>query len=565
MAEITLNNIIDAIKSVPKTNIVTYLDEFVDNKVGTYQSYSKMYRRGFVFKQFPNLKEMFDYIDEVTNSNVSMQNWADRTLKDNNNTFEKFNNNINTTNPKLIETQNVVSSLITNIKSYVNIGGLYEKDRIIASQDKRGFFDFSLASQGLYRPIEFYSSLLKEEIESGKIDNPFKALGLTDGVVSPDKVEKLNEIFIYRGVGKSYQCERRQRGSTKVFNEFSDICYLGNTTEGVIVPKNKSNDKIFNGKDKIRLKYASSNKKSYLIFKKKKDSTKYVDIFCAYNFTRAKNGVRVLSIIPALLVAGALEEYGIQVRISILRLGSDNDVSTTISIPLKEYNESLMLAFDRITNVIGEKESGQSVLGFLKGVIQTTTNQAPKIDSKSTAFGSIAYWEESYMVDMMQRYKNWASANKDQPFINSKVANPNFQFGIPTMVQNERGIRNQFKGEIGDVLTYDDILLNLPSIIFKFYYYMDFLAIEMLDMAEFTNQIVTRYVNDKNFREFFELPNDKNELKDIIRRYIRGILTEKYFKITGGEYADNEEQKTEKDNSFDSKIKVLNESLNTIL
>ena len=458
MAEITINNIIDAIKSVPKTNIVTYLNEFVDNKVGTYQNYSKMYRRGFVFKQFPNLKEMFDYIDEVKNSNVSMQNWADRTLKDNNNTFEKFNNNINTTNPKLIETQNVVSSLITNIKSYVNIGGLYEKDRIIASQDKRGFFDFSLASQGLYRPIEFYSSLLKEEIESGKIDNPFKALGLTDGVVSPDKVEKLNEIFIYRGVGKSYQCERRQRGSTKVFNEFSDICYLGNTTEGVIVPKNKSNDKIFNGKDKIRLKYASSNKKSYLIFKKKKDSTKYVDIFCAYNFTRAKNGVRVLSIIPALLVAGALEEYGIQVRISILRLGSDSDVSTTISIPLKEY-----------------------------------------------------------------------------------------------------------KGEIGEVLTYDDILLNLPSIIFKFYYYMDFLAIEMLDMAEFTNQIVTRYVNDKNFREFFEVPNDKNELKDIIRRYIRGILTEKYFKITGGEYADNKEQKTEKDNSFDSKIKVLNESLNTIL
>jgi hypothetical protein len=86
------------------------------------------------------------------------------------------------------------------------------------------------------------------------------------------------------------------------------------------------------------------------------------------------------------------------------------------------------------------------------------------------------------MNDMMQRYKNWAEENKDQTFFNSKVINPNFQFALS---QSYRYLSNK--------LDYALILDELHNIFYKYYYYMDFLAIEMLSMREFVKTLYKRF------------------------------------------------------------------------
>ena len=149
---------------------------------------------------------------------------------------------------------------------------------------------------------------------------------------------------------------------------------------------------------------------------------------------------------------------------------------------------------------------------------------------------------------------NWSEENKDKDFIDTKVTNPNFQIALPISTVR-----------VGDELTYEDIIKNLPKIIFKFYYYMDFLAIEMLSIQEFVEQIYTRFSTDKYFRDFFELSLNAKELKKIVRDYTKTILSEKYRVVDYGEYADTKEQQEEKSNLFLSKVKFLEEALDNIV
>jgi len=569
MAKVDANNIIDAIKSVKQQDIAKFVENFNNNKAYKSSDFDEMWKNGFSFEQFKSIKDSYNKIDKLRNnpdSNPTDNNIIEERLEvlDDYNfgSYQDFIDNIEIDDPDFIDTKIITDSLLKNIKSFVNIGGLYKRDRIIASQDKRGFFDFSLASQGLYRPIEFYSEELKIDIKNKILENPFALEELPDGVVNPNKVEKFVGKFIY---DNKYTCERRQRGTTDVFNTFPDECRIGTISTGISVTlkKNITKDIVFNGRGRNKLKYASTNKKSYLIFERKKDNAKYVDIFCAYNFLRSTNGVRILGILPALLVAGALEEYNIKVRISAQRLGSQDGVHTTISIPLKDYEEPLKESYNKIMNINGKKSTGENYFGFFKVILQNSTTQAPRKKTIETWFPQVEYMFDGYYTQMMSRYKNWIEENKDKDFVNTKVTNPNFQIGIPTLGKNYDGFLDETN--IENKLTYVDIIANLPFVFYKFYYYMDFLAIEMLTMQEFTKQIVNRFVDDKNFKIFFKVPVDKVELRKIIREYIVGILTEKYVINVGGAYADTSEQKRIKNETFEAKIKFLDESLDNLL
>jgi hypothetical protein len=157
------------------------------------------------------------------------------------------------------------------------------------------------------------------------------------------------------------------------------------------------------------------------------------------------------------------------------------------------------------------------------------------------------------MNDMMQRYKNWAEENKDKSFFNSKVINPNFQFAL-----------NQSKLPLAKDLDYPIILDQLHNIFFQFYYYMDFLAIEMLGMREFIKSIYKRFTEDVTFRKIYELPSTKKEIMDLIRAYVITMLVQKYNVVAGGKYFDTPEQVRKKETTFKDKIISLNEEINSI-
>ena len=160
------------------------------------------------------------------------------------------------------------------------------------------------------------------------------------------------------------------------------------------------------------------------------------------------------------------------------------------------------------------------------------------------------------MNDMMQRYKNWANKNKESEFIDTKVENPNFQFSVPTV--------QDLPMDSGRVVDSDMLFANLHRTFFMFYYYMDFLAIEMIPMQNFVKAIDKRFTDDKSFKSLFEVPNTTKEKKELILNYITTILKEKYAPVSGGFYEDTSEQTEKKDKDFESKLYNLKESVNSL-
>jgi len=559
-----LDNLFEVVQQIGQKPFSTFVNNWAQTTITQGQSdYASVSSNGFVFKQFKSLEDAFAFKEETLNKpnkeyyeRVALSNVAGSEFKD----FKSFTDFINQPKPSFTKIKKISKTLVENIKTLINLGGLYKNDRIVVTEDTRGIFDFGLASLGLFRPIEFYSQKLQEDVKKGTIENPFKFEGLEAGVINPNKVNKKIigglSFFTFKHMGKDYDCEKRQRGATKVFNTFSSECFLKPNDDGIILTYYLNDqNKVYNGKDGIRLKYASTNKKSYLIYNKKDDSVKNVDIFMPINkISSVNDSSRGLFLFPAYLISATLEQYGIQSRISALRLGTDNRTQITVSIPVKDYTESTTESFDRIYGLLSQRDSAESFFAFFKIMASNEGVQAQPSGDTSTSFSDVFYYERNYMNIMMQRYKNWSDTNKDKDFVNTKVVNPNFQFAL-----------NTTDGDIADAsIKYQNILEYLHQIFYTFYYYMDFLAIEMIDMAEFQKSIYKRITEDVTFRKIYSVPSSKQEIKDLMRSYTIAILVEKYKVVTGGAYSDTPEQKRTKEESFKEKILKLDEALNLI-
>lgn len=566
-----IDNLFQIIQTAGKKPYTTFVRNWSSSAINSNSSsFSDSSKGGFNFRQYKGLEDAFNEIEKIRNKPIktpeeqsALYYVSDSRYRD----FKSFNNALKIPDTKFEKIKKISKVVVENIKTLINLGGLYKNDRIRITEDTRGIFDFGLASLGLYRPVEFYSEKLKNDILDGVLKNPYSFQGLENGVVLPEDVNKkiINNIsfFIYKKNDKEYYCERRQRGATKVFNNFSDECFLKENSDGIILTYYISDtNKIFNGKGDIRLKYASNNKKCYLIYDKKDDSVKYVDIFMPVNFlSNVNDASRGLFLLPAYLISATLEEYGIQTRISALRIGSQELSSrntdlilTTISIPLKEYQESSKEAFDKIYYLLSTSNYAGEFFAFFKIIAQNDGFQIPSMNNAQKGFSSVDYNERKYMNLMLQRYKNWVEANKDQPFVNTKVTNNNFQFALNTTGSN-----------ITDTtITYENILDYIHQVFYTFYYYMDFLAIEMVDMNEFIKSIYKRVTEDETFNKIFDRPSDKRQILDMIRQYALSILVEKYQIVTFGAYADTKEQIDKKENTFKEKVLLLNEAVKNL-
>ena len=446
-----LNNFFDIVRQVGKMDFSIYVNQFAQY-TQTSNSFNSDFKNGFVFKQFASFESSFDEIKKIRKiPNDKIKGYEREALSSVSDsdfdTLESTNNYFSSVNSRFSTIKSLSKTIINNLKELVNLGGIYKNDKLVVTADDRGVFDFSLASLGLYRPIEFYSEELKQDIEKGILENPFIYLKTENGVVLNDKVIKvktgLNNGFKFFINQKEYDCERRQKGATKVLNNFSDKCFLKQTNQGIFVTYSFENiNKVFNGEGKIRLKYASSNKKSYLIYDKKDDNVKYVDIFVPINYIAGKQAP-ALNLIPAYLVAVALEGFGIETRISAMRIGTDRETTISVSIPVKNYTESTKESFDRTFNLLGRQDVAKNYFKFFKIIAENEGIQADATGDTDSAFDNINYYRQDYVINMMQRYKNWAKENKDKSFINTKVSNPNFQFG---MVQKDNRLDEDLSG-----------------------------------------------------------------------------------------------------------------------
>lgn len=216
-----------------------------------------------------------------------------------------------------------------------NLGGENDKSRLEFTDRPIGVFDFSLASQQLFRVHEFYSDKLM-------IEQPtlFESYNLPPGVVPNYYVSKIvvqgvnNFVFKDDKTNTEYICVRRQKGLTKLLQSQPTLKTKIQEGTGLIIPAEPTN----------KVKFASKTKKPYLKYKRQGGKVRYVEIYSAHYYTRMQNdfGFAVRHI-PVIMAAEYLEKMGTLTKLYVTRFvipkpgnatPKETDVDTGITLPL---------------------------------------------------------------------------------------------------------------------------------------------------------------------------------------------------------------------------------------
>ena len=215
-----------------------------------------------------------------------------------------------------------------------NLGGENDKSRLEFTDRPIGVFDFSLASQQLFRVHEFYSEKLK-------LEQPdlFKSYDVPSGVVPNYYVNKIVvqgvNNFVYKNpdTGKEYICVRRQKGLTKLLEQQPNLQTKIQEGTGLIIPAQPTN----------KVKFASKTKKPYLKYKKQGGKVRYVEIYSAHYYTRMSGNFQyAVRHIPVLMAAEYLEKMGTLTKIYATRFVIPEQTTRNRPVPLTN---------DKLTNI----------------------------------------------------------------------------------------------------------------------------------------------------------------------------------------------------------------------
>ena len=227
------------------------------------------------FKFFPTSEE-FD-ADVIANYAKIPDSWHSKTKFGANyrpsRGFEGTDNRAELDNIKTFIDPTTLDEMIANAKelfAIINLGGAFEKDRMKPTDRPIGVFDFSLASKGLYKPMEYYCEKLDKIIDPTYVSTLVKPDG-TLGFVYYEKKD---------GITTSYQLKQQQEGT---FCMKQKALYKEELISEGYLPEDaeiKASKKFPN----CRLVFATRTKKVYLtrIGKTKmKDEgdAKYVDLY----------------------------------------------------------------------------------------------------------------------------------------------------------------------------------------------------------------------------------------------------------------------------------------------
>ena len=526
-----------------------------------------------IFKQYKSLEVAFEEIEDarknmgVMNSGLDFASATNFVTDPKYADFASLINSFSLTSPNFEASKEVALSVAEATKSLINLAGSFKKEKIITTKDERGIFDFSLASQGLYRPIEYFS----EDFAKYGGDE-FANRKLPKGVIPPENIDKKTNAFgpYYSYTDKNnneYNCERRQIGTTSVFDFFKGETILKKNEQGITLPYYINNQsKVFNGEGKNRLKYATQTKKVYLLFEKNPESTKYVDFFIPVNNLGVEDGCRIANALVPILVCLSLEEFNIKTRISAARCGIDNTTYTAISIPIKNYEERTIDKMDFILNFLGKQNSAKSIFAFFKvlnenmGQVQPNGQNAIARNAASS-FNEVNYYKRLGMLDLFARYKNWIEFNKGADFAETKVKDSNFQvFTFQAVAGDSNSGVPFFPSDMrADAPTF---VQNMPYIIFEYFFYIDYLSLQYLAMSQFMTILLKRFQEDENFTRIFTIDRTPSTLKTTMTSYISSLLYSRYY-VTDptNAYADTPEQVALKDEGYAKKIEEMTEAI----
>ena len=443
-----------------------------------------------------------------------------------------------------------------------DMGGAFKKSKLKITDDTRGIFDFGLASQGLFRAIEYYSKELA-------IDSPNEFPNNVAGIV-PDKFVITKNIFntisfYYKSKNnKEYELTQQQEG-TKELLEINPNAILKKTQNGLrYVEPSSYIDPISN--KKISLKFKTKNKKSYLMFEKKGGKAKMIELYFPIH-----GSVYLKHILPLLLVAKYLKQAGIMTRINILRMYHEkSNLFVMYGYPIKDYGDEIDFNEIAINGVDGRWWEAMRVMVRAFNDMDTAktllaNNETPSKQTmrfyvgagSEAGTGSSAH---ANYVEVFSRYRNWYMDQIKQGL-------------MPPLRVDKKLIL------FGGVWAGDGTLQELKEpIIAEFFRVLDTVDFQFNKASETCGRIYKRMVTDKLAESYTEMksrnvmPNyitrnlkdEKTKLTFEFKKYVQFVLTSTYTYPIGGFYAEPKESAQKLDEEFDEKIEDLNKFLKTV-
>lgn len=221
---------------------------------------------------------------------------------------------------------------LNEVEAELDLGGDLKKAKIEYSSIPKGMFDFSKASKGLIRPVEYYSYDL-------------------DALISPDDVyhREINEkrVFFAKKNNEEYVLEPRQEGTTEMLKAFPDKLEKVLLPKlNIFVPQTITGEKVVKYRDK-RIRFTSTEKKVYAYRKRLGGGlAPFVDLYINISGSwQTTSEGRFLKALPSILIARVLQSAGVRTRIWSGEFSSDNSMSKLNIVPslLKEYGDPLDL------------------------------------------------------------------------------------------------------------------------------------------------------------------------------------------------------------------------------
>ena len=134
-------NIFDIVKRANTKDFKTELSTWQRNSYAQSSTWSNMYKNGMIFKQFKSIDDSFKTIDEVR-KDPSKFLYGQKALSyissAKYNDSDSFLKDLNREDSSNKQTKEISKNILENIKSFIQLGGLYANDRLIITQDKRG-------------------------------------------------------------------------------------------------------------------------------------------------------------------------------------------------------------------------------------------------------------------------------------------------------------------------------------------------------------------------------------------------------------------------------------------
>ena len=433
-------------------------------------------------------------------------------------------------------TQYVNQQAITNYRntaetllSKTDLGGNTEKDRLIATEDASGIFQFGLAAPSLYRMVEWCIIDGKEEYLAD-MDN--------------GSVEQKDGQFYYRAnptesnpYPKQMRCRRQQKGTFDILKnvEGSKLVLVG---ENFYASDPSSGIGFSDGKKYI-LKFATRQKKIYLKRPMKGGTPKYVDIFVIAGGLADLNSMGMMAkVTPVVMLAQQLEQGGAKVRIYGLRAYYVNGTNTAnrtsdryyvyYSWVAKEYGAPIDI--NTVATAIADPR-------FFRYAMWMNTEgiSRRKYGVQLSGYGTTLYYRRevvqgfalyrNYLMDMRNRGVNRSLVTNKALFITGGLEEPRNDFA-----GNEQAIRNEY------------------------YRISDIAEIVLADKPE------------KAIRRIIERDKNRNLSNNEIRTRLLEILRDAFYSATSSttntsQYEDSNEAITKTEERRDEITQIINRLL----